>query len=126
MDSEREVHEAMSEEPGWRPTEGGRTLGLTGGEGGIIVRDEEHPAGLRLTLEEDASRSFHALTCGVTGWLVHRRYFSSEAEAAAAWEEMRPALVELALRLPASGPKGMDPSTREAGARLGAFVARFP
>ena len=114
-------------EPQWRPTEGGSTLGLMGAEGGTIVRDEEHPAGLRLTLEEDLERSFHALTCGVTGWLVHRRYFSSEAEAAAAWEEMRPALVALVQRLPASGPRGgLDPATREAGTHLGAFLARYP
>ncbi|ATB29424.1 hypothetical protein [Melittangium boletus] len=116
----------MSDERDWSPTEGGHTLGLLGAEGGTIVRDEVHPAGLRLTLEEDLSRSFHALTCGVSGWLVHRRFFTSEAEAEAAWAEMRPALVELALQLPPSGPKGLDPATREAGAKLGAFLARFP
>ncbi|QRN98098.1 hypothetical protein JRI60_03210 [Archangium violaceum] len=116
----------MSDEQSWRPAEGGSTLGLEGAEGGTIVRDEEHPAGLRLTLEEDLSRSFHALTCGISGWLVHRRYFGSEPEAAAAWDEMKPALVELAMQLPAAGPKGLDPATREAGVKLGAFLARFP
>jgi hypothetical protein len=116
----------MSEEQSWRLAEGGSTLGLAGAEGGTIVRDEEHPAGLRLTLEEDASRSFHALTCTVSGWLVHRRYFDSDAKAAAAWDEMQPALVELVMQLPAGGPKGMDPETRAAGAKLGAFLARFP
>ena len=116
----------MSDEQGWHPTEQGRTLGLPGAEGGTIVRDESHPAGLRLTLEEDLERSFHVLTCGVSGWLVHRRYFTSDAEATAAWAEMVPALVELAQQLPASGPQGLDPATRAAGARLGAFLARFP
>jgi hypothetical protein len=116
----------MSDEQGWKPTAEGSTLGLEGAEGGTIVRDEEHPAGLRLTLEEDPARSFHALTCTVSGWLVHRRYFSSEAEAQAAWEEMRPALVELAVQLPVAGPRSLDPATREAGAKLGAFLARFP
>ncbi len=116
----------MTDEQGWSPAEGGRTLGLEGAEGGLIVRDEVHPAGLRLTLEEDTSRSFHALTCGVSGWLVHRRYFDSEALALAAWEEMKPALVALGAQLPASGPKGLSQATREAGAKLGAFLARFP
>jgi hypothetical protein len=116
----------MSDERSWSPAEGGSTLGLEGQEGATIVRDEEHPAGLRLTLEEDPSRSFHALTCGVSGWLVHRRYFGSEAEAVAAWEEMKPALVELSRQLPAPGAGGLDPATREAGAKLGAFLARFP
>ncbi len=116
----------MSDEQGWRPVEGGSTLGLEGAEGGTLVRDEEHPAGLRLTLEEDASRSFHALTCTVSGWLVHRRYFDSDAKAAEAWDEMKPALLELVSQLPAEGAKGMEPATRAAGAKLGAFLARFP
>jgi hypothetical protein len=116
----------MSEEQGWKPAEGGSTLGLEGAEGGTIVRDEEHPAGLRLTLEEDASRSFHVLTCAVAGWLVHRRYFDSDVKAREAWEEMQPALVELVMQLPAEGAKGMDPATRAAGAKLGAFITRFP
>jgi len=116
----------MSDERGWRPVEEGRTLGLGGTEGGTIVRDEEHPAGLRLTLEEEPARSFYALTCGVSGWLVHSRFFGSEAEAHAAWDEMKPALLDLVAQLPASGARGLDAATREAGARLGAFLARFP
>lgn len=117
----------MSEESGWSPYEGGSTLGLMGQEGGTITRDEAHPSGLRLTLEEDAARSFHVLTCGVSGWLVHPRYFSSEAEAEAAWREMRPALEALRRELPAAGPRGVDlATTREAGAKLGVFLARYP
>lgn len=108
----------------WRPVES--TLGTPGSQGGYIARDEEHPAGLRLTLEQEPERSFHALTCSVEGWLVHHRYFNSEEEALAAWEQMRPALEELVRQLPAEGPKPGSAATREAGARLGAFMARFP
>ena len=117
---------AMSDEGSWGPAEAGGTLGMQGAEGGVIVRDEAHPAGLRLTLEEDASRSFHALTCGVSGWLVHRRYFDNEAQALAAWEEMKPALVALRAQLPAEGARSLSAATREAGAKLGAFLARYP
>lgn len=117
---------AMSDEGSWGPAEAGGTLGMQGAEGGIIVRDEAHPAGLRLTLEEDPSRSFHALTCGVAGWLVHRRYFDNEAQALAAWEEMKPALVALRAQLPMEGARSLSTATREAGAKLGAFLARYP
>lgn len=116
----------MSDERSWSGVEGGSTLGLMGPEGGTIVRDEEHPAGLRLTWEEDPARSFYVVTSKVAGWLVHPRYFGSEAEASAAWEELKPALVELALSLPEAGPRTLDTATREAGAKLGAFLARFP
>ena len=114
----------MSDEQGWRPVEG--TLGLGGAEGGTIVRDEEHPAGLRLTREEDVERSFHAVTCVIAGWLVHARHFGSAAEAEAAWDELKPALVQLAMQLPATRGHGLDPATREAGVKLGAFLARYP
>ena len=116
----------MSEEQSWRWVEEGRTRGLDGTEGGTIVRDEEHPAGLRLTLEEDVERSFHAVTCGIAGWLVHARHFGSAAEAEAAWDEMKPALVQLSMQLPATRGHGLDPATREAGVKLGAFLARYP
>jgi hypothetical protein len=116
----------MSDEQTWSAAEGGSTLGLGGAEGGTIVRDEQHPAGLRLTLEEDPARSFYALTCGISGWLLHARFFDDEAKAQAAWDEMKPALEELATQLPTSGAKAMDEATRAAGAKLGAFVARFP
>ena len=116
----------MSDEQSWRLVEEGRTLGLGGTEGGIVVRDEEHPAGLRLTLEEDPARSFYSVTCGVVGWLVHSRFFDNEAAAHAAWDEMKPALLELVVQLPAGGAKPLEPATRAAGAKLGAFMARFP
>jgi len=126
VEPEREAREAMSDEQSWRLVEEGRTLGLGGTEGGIVVRDEEHPAGLRLTLEEDPARSFYSVTCGVVGWLVHSRFFDNEAAAHAAWDEMKPALLELVVQLPTGGAKPLEPATRAAGAKLGAFMARFP
>ncbi|XXF81290.1 hypothetical protein P2318_16485 [Myxococcaceae bacterium GXIMD 01537] len=112
-----------SESSTWEPAHGGSTLGMAGSEGGVIARDEDLSGAARLTLEEDASRGFYALTCGVEGWMVHTRYFSDAAEAHSAFEAMKPALAELLSRLPTErGPAGL----RAGGALLSAFISRFP
>ncbi|KFE70223.1 hypothetical protein [Hyalangium minutum] len=116
----------MSEDAAWQPYEGGSTLGMQGSQGGTITWDEAYAEQLRLTLEQDESRSFHAITCGVSGWMVHTRFFGSATEAIAAFEEMRPALVELLSKLPPSEPKPPREALREGGALLSGFIARFP
>lgn len=116
----------MSENASWQPFENGSTLGLPGSEGGTISWDEQYDGAVRLTLEEDESRSFYALTCGVAGWLVHTRFFGSRDEAIAAFEEMRPALVELRSRLPQENPRSSREASRAGGELLAAFLGRFP
>jgi hypothetical protein len=109
----------------WQPAHGGSTLGMAGSEGGVIVRDETYTEQARLTLEQDESRSFFAITCGVSGWMVHTRYFGDATEAHAAFEEMQPALVELLSRLPQGGPTGSPDARRTGGPLLAAFTSRF-
>ncbi len=115
----------MTTETEWQPAYGGSTLGTPGSQGGTIVRDEAWAEHCQLTQEQDASRDFHALTCSVSGWLLHSRFFSTAAEADAAFEEMKPALVELVSRLPPEGPRTPD-LARKGGPLLAAFMGRFP
>ena len=83
----------------WISFENGSTIGTTGSEGGAILRDELHPEGARITLERTATG--FAITCGIYGWMVHTRFFATESESVAAYEEMKPALAEILVRLPA-------------------------
>jgi hypothetical protein len=115
----------MSDSASWQPYQGGSTLGMMGSQGGTITWDEEYAGQLRLTLEQDESRSFHAITCGIEGWLLHARFFGAASEALAAFEQMRPALVELWSRLPPGGPRGSPEAPRVGGPLLAAFVAKF-
>jgi len=94
----------------WNAVDAGRTLGTTGSEGGVIVRDDEHDAGARITLEEATAIAPFAITCGVYGVMVHTRYFGERVVAERAHDEMRAALVDLAT----------DALTAED------FVARYP
>ncbi|MFB1480723.1 hypothetical protein [Corallococcus sp. RDP092CA] len=114
----------MDADTGWRDYEGGATLGGMGGQGGTIVRDEGLRDLLRLTYEADDSRSFHVVTCGVSGWLSHPRFFDNAADALHAFESMKPALEELGAALPGGGPRS-PADGRAAGPLLAAFRVRF-
>jgi hypothetical protein len=108
----------------WRPYEDGGSLGWAGSQGGTIARDESYADGVRLTYEVDDSRSFHALTCSVAGWLLQHRFFDNAAEALAAFDAMKPALEELHARLPEGGPRS-PAEARDAGPLLASFLARY-
>ncbi|MGA3102431.1 MAG: hypothetical protein ABSD61_11270 [Terracidiphilus sp.] len=79
----------------WHPSESGATLGQSGSEDGIVVRDEEHSLGARITLERGARIAPFAITCGIYGWMIHTRFFSSQPEAETQYDLMKTALSEL-------------------------------
>lgn len=82
-------------ESGWRPFDDGATLGLPGSENGIVVLDEEHTLGARITLEHAAVVAPCAITCGIYGWMMHTRYFSSEPEANSQYDLMKTSISKL-------------------------------
>jgi hypothetical protein len=56
--------------------ESGGAIGQEGSEDGTITRDEEEDLrGARIT-----PTAPFAITCGVSGWMVHTRFFSIEAD----------------------------------------------
>jgi hypothetical protein len=79
----------------WYPFENGATLGQPGSEQGIILRDEEHALGARITLERDTRVAPFAITSGIYGWMMHTRFFGSEDEAGTQYEDMESALAAL-------------------------------
>ncbi|MCP3061790.1 hypothetical protein LXT21_23690 [Myxococcus sp. K38C18041901] len=108
----------------WTPYEAGASLGWEGSQGGTIARDEEVAGQLRLTYERDDSRSFHAVTCSVTGWLLHHRFFDNAEAASEAYDAMKPALEALRTHLREGGP-GSPEEARRGGPLLADFLARF-
>lgn len=111
-------------ESGWLPYQEGATLGHTGSEEGTIVRDEEHALGARITLERSAHSAPMAITCGIYGWMLHTRFFGSEAEAGEQYEQMKNAIADL---LEAAERAAND----DAGRRIlmdgvSTFVENFP
>ena len=59
------------------------------------MRDEEYSLGARISLERDCRAAPFAITCGIYGWLMHTRFFSSKYEAEMQYEGMKSALAML-------------------------------
>ncbi|MDO9417679.1 hypothetical protein [Pararhizobium sp.] len=95
---------------GWGPYDDGSSLGTAGSEGGIILRDEEHAQGARITLE-DSPRPPFAITCGIYGVMVHTAYAATQAEAETAYGAMK-ADLEMLLDLWPDATSGQEAENR--------------
>ena len=93
----------------------GATIGQAGSENGVILLDEEHPYGARITLEEGGSFGPFSITCGVYGVMVHTRFFGGEAEGRQAYEAMKPGLASI-----------VEGEAVDAPDAASAFVNQFP
>jgi hypothetical protein len=110
---------------GWREFSLGSSLGTVGSEGGTIVVDESHDDGARITLERDTRLAPFAITCGVTGSLVHTRFFESEAEARSQFNAMKVALARMLEAV--KSPNDMQSKDSSLTGRLcQEFVEEFP
>lgn len=108
----------------WKPFDNGATVGQPGSEGGVTVRDEEHEAGARATLERDCGSAPWTVTCGVYGWFFHTRFLGSESEAE--FPAMLDGLSEILDRIPCVMNIQADDKMRAVGEAISEFVARFP
>ena len=110
----------------WHAFLGGDTIGQIGSEQGIIIADDEHPDGARITLERDGDIASYAITCGIYGWMFHTRFFASEEEARSAFDTMREALGTIVAAIPMeSDPEAKAKSSAVIRA-ISQFVETFP
>jgi hypothetical protein len=63
----------------WVEYKNGNSIGKISAEGGVILRDEEHPHGGRITLKQ--GKTFISVSCHIYGWIDHTRFFHSVPEA---------------------------------------------
>src|SRR5438105_1470975 len=113
-------------EMSWEAFAGGSSIGESGSEDGIIIRDEAHPLGARITLERELALVPFAVSCGVYGWMVHTRYFATEEEAQAAFDEMKPLLAGLLELIPPADDAEAETDFPVVARALEDFVRRFP
>lgn len=90
------------------------------------MRDEEHAAGARITLEQrQGMRPPFAITCGVYGWFFHTRYCSNGEEARHDFEAMKLQLGRIVDLL--SKDDGSSETTEHAVLEaISDFVEHFP
>jgi hypothetical protein len=110
----------------WKPYEEGLTLGLSGAEGGTIMRDDEHVTGARITLERDCPFAPYAITLGIYGWAAHTRFFADEPTALHEFERMKPDLAVILLMIPGLDEPNADVKAGEVADAIAAFVERYP
>jgi hypothetical protein len=122
VDNSLEGSEIQSLE--WYPFEAGSTVGGTGSENGIILRDEEYSAGARITLERDGYTPF-AITCGIYDWLVHTAFFATEQEANQAFEAMKGERARILRFIPLRDEPETSHRWSVAGEAMEAFIGEF-
>lgn len=109
----------------WRPFEDGATVGRRGSEDGFILRDDEHDAGARITLERGCSHGVpFAVTCGIYGWFFHTRLLGSEAEAD--FPAMRDELAAILEIIPRADDPEADARMARVSEAIREFVSQFP
>jgi len=106
----------------WEAFESGSSVGLEGSEGGIILRDEEHEAGARITLEK-CERPPFAITCGLYGTMVHTAFATTEHESILQYEAMKAGLGRLIALWP--DEDASDEDMAEFYRAVSDFVDRF-
>jgi hypothetical protein len=109
----------------WHDFLDGRSVGMMGSEGGDIIRDEEHDAGARVTLERATRVAPFSITCGIYGWMVHTRWFDSEPVTRAEFDTMKDALAAILKKLKVENVSPEE-QLAQISPLLRDFVERFP
>jgi hypothetical protein len=110
----------------WVPFDRGATVGQHGSEGGVIVRDEEHEMGARITLERDCVSAPFTITCGIYGWFFHTRFFGSDSEGTTEFARMQAGLASILTRIPRVDDPEADAKCARVSEEIAGFVEQFP
>lgn len=103
----------------WFSYDDGRSIGKVNSEGGVILLDEEHSDGARITLKRGPN--YISISCNVYGWMDHTCFFDTLQEAQREYVEMKFALGGMMRIL--SSTNGSNIKAWEA---ISSFVRQFP
>lgn len=110
----------------WHLFENSESIGQRGSENGIIIRDEEHDDGARITLERDGDVAPYAITCGIYGWMFHTRFFGTEAGAQREFQSMQAEIVKILASIPLTSDPHAEAKSLVATESISEFVRQFP
>ena len=79
----------------WNTYDNGASIGQRGSEDGVILYDDEHSLGARITLEQGGGIAPFSITCGIYGWTFHTRFFGSQQESEIDYEHMKNSLTDI-------------------------------
>jgi hypothetical protein len=110
----------------WYLMDRGKTIGQVGSEDGLIIRDDEHSGGARITLERDSVHAPFAITCGIYGWMFHTRRLGKEEEALHEFDAMKIALARILEVIPYNDDPEHDEKMEIASRVIHNFVEQYP
>lgn len=97
----------------------GVTIGTTTSEGALILSDESHAAGARITLKR--GNSYVSVSLHIKGWMDHTRFFTTDADAQREYRAMRKAVLNVLNIINTE-----DVSEIKVWEAISDFVRRFP
>ena len=103
----------------WVAFDDGRSIGRVGADGSVILRDEKHPLGGRITLKRSVTHIIVA--CKINGWMDHTSFFKTILDAERSYTIMKRSLTTVVEA--SSTAKRGDVTAWDA---ISAFVAKFP
>jgi hypothetical protein len=103
----------------WSAYKIGQSVGSAGADSDMILRDEEHASGARITLKRVGS--YISITCDVYGWINHTRFFESAPEAQREYALMKSSLGNIVENVLSA-----DQNKLKIWEAITEFVRRFP
>lgn len=103
----------------WFVYDSGRSIGTMSVEGGVILYDEEHPNGARITFRRGIG--YVSVSVNIYGWMDHTRFFTTDSDAQREYKAMKAALM-----MTLNAIKTADVSDIKIWETLSEFVRRFP
>ncbi|NJN79238.1 MAG: hypothetical protein HC797_01490 [Anaerolineales bacterium] len=101
----------------WSSFNFGKTIGAIN-DGGMILFDEEHDTGARITLKR--SKSYVSVSLNIYGWMDHTRFFNADADAQREYRAMRSSITTVLNLI------NNDESDIKVWEAISEFVRRFP
>ncbi len=103
----------------WSAYDNGRSIGKTSAEGGLIMRDEVHSGGARITFKRGSG--YISVSCNLYGWVDHTRFFGTASDAQREYMAMKDALASVLDVINTEGAKEI-----KIWEAISDFVRRFP
>ena len=103
----------------WFSYGNGDRVSSVSADGGVVLRDEVHEAGVRLTMKR--CKSCVSVSCSIYGWMHHIRFFDTVTDAQREFLLMKPPLANMVENILSAGK--CDLKTWDA---IAEFVRLFP
>jgi hypothetical protein len=103
----------------WYVFNKGRSIGTTSAEGGLILSDEAHDGGARITLKR--GKNYVSVSLNIYGWMDHTRFFSTDADAQREYRAMRSSVLNVLKVINTEGVTDI-----KIWESISDFVRRFP